>query len=560
MQKRFIAVVVAAAMVWPASMNAEDITARVKKAVERNTLDQPGMKPFHLKAILAPSFDRDKASGRSGEVEIWWVGPDKWRREVRSPKFHQIEIVNGGKVWQKNDGDYFPEWLRETAVALVKPVPDLDKLLKYAKAGEEKTLMGQTHVSWVEMGSDGTVSKGIGAGIYLGANGISFASGLGYDAGLEEVADFHGRSIAHKVTSGGGGAEVTARVTVLEDLKDATPQLFDSGPNASDPILETRLVDEVAERENLLPEDVAGWPPLEQGPLEGVLIAKVVIDREGKIRDVGGVLSDNPGLNDAARERIVSMRFKPFLLDGVPVQVVTTMTMPFKTTRPAGAETFETARTYFERGRKVGFLAAGTRQAYVLRAEFKTRGSSGTLETGTYTDTWISDRQWRREAVLGSSRVVRSRNGDKRYLIADGPDAALLRIVLIDMEPIPAIDTFVESDWRIKRDTLDGIATIRVARGYESPDGTPDAKQFNGYWFDKTGQLVKTYWNGLETRRANFGDFDGATVARRVDVFSGGKLGMRIDITDLSPAGTLDPGIFVLKGHDWVRQFTAEVR
>jgi hypothetical protein len=82
----------------------------------------------------------------------------------------------------------------------------------------------------------------------------------------------------------------------------------------------------------------------------------------------------------------------------------------------------------------------------------------------------MSDRQWRREAVLGSSRVVRSRNGDKRYLIADGPDAALLRIVLIDMEPIPAIDTFVESDWRIKRDTLDGIATIRVARGYESPD------------------------------------------------------------------------------------------
>jgi hypothetical protein len=117
-------VVVGAAMVWPALMNAEDITVRVKKAVERNTLDQPGMKPFHLKAILAPSFDRDKASARSGEVEIWWVGPDKWRREVRSPEFHQIEIVNGGKVWQKNDGDYFPEWLRETAVALVKPVPE----------------------------------------------------------------------------------------------------------------------------------------------------------------------------------------------------------------------------------------------------------------------------------------------------------------------------------------------------------------------------------------------------------------------------------------------------
>jgi hypothetical protein len=155
---------------------------------------------------------------------------------------------------------------------------------------------------------------------------------------------------------------------------------------------------------------------------------------------------------------------------------------------------------------------------------------------------------------------VRSRNGDKRYLTADGPDAALLRIVLIDMEPIPAIDTFVESDWRIKRNTVDGIATIRVARGYESPYGIPDAKQFTGYWFDKAGQLVKTYGNGLETRRANFVDFNGANVARRVDVLSGGKLGMRIDVTDLGPAGTVDPGVFALKGHDWVRQFTSEVR
>jgi hypothetical protein len=172
----------------------------------------------------------------------------------------------------------------------------------------------------------------------------------------------------------------------------------------------------------------------------------------------------------------------------------------------------------------------------------------------------MSASQWRREAVLGSSRVVRSRNGDKFYLIADGPDAALLRIVLIDMEPIPGTDTFVESDWRIKRDTLDGIATIRVARGYESPDGTPDTKQFNGYWFNETGQLVKTYGNGLEMTLTNFGDFNGINVARRVDVFSGGKLGMRIDVTDLGAAGTVDPGVFVLKGHDWVRQFTTEVR
>ncbi len=584
MRQRLIAACIVAAMLPCISTKAEDITTRVKKAVERNTLDQPGTKPFHLKAILSPSFERDNSSGRSGEVEIWWFSPDNWRREVRSPEFHQIEIVHDGKVWQKNEGDYFPEWLRETAVALVKPVPDLDKTLRYVKTGEEKNLGGthvswvemgtdgtvktgeekhqlvETHVSWVVMGTDGTVSKGIGAGLDLAPNGVTFASGIGYDAGLSELTDFHGRYIARKVTSGGGGAEVTARVTSLEDLNESPSRLLDPGPNPSDPILETAVVDEIAVRKNLLPQEVSGWPTLEQGPLEGVLLAEVVIDREGKIRDMGSLLSDNPGLSDAARDRIRRMRFKPYLVNGLPAQVVTTITMPFKTSRPAGVESFESARTYFEHGRKADFPAAASKQPYILQAEFKTRGSSGAVETGTYTDTWLSDSQWRREAVVGNSRVIRTRNGEKRYVVTEGPEVPLLRLVLINMEPIPAIDTFVESDWRIKRDVVGGVAAIRVARGYENPDGTPDPKQFNAYWFDNSGRLLQTFSNGLEVRLQDFQSFNDVSVPRRIDVLNGGKLGMQMSVTSLEPAGTVSPAIFVLKGHEWVRQFTAEVR
>lgn len=35
---------------------ADDPEKTVKKAVERSTLNQMGTKPFHLKAIIAPSF------------------------------------------------------------------------------------------------------------------------------------------------------------------------------------------------------------------------------------------------------------------------------------------------------------------------------------------------------------------------------------------------------------------------------------------------------------------------------------------------------------------------
>ena len=107
---------------------------------------------------------------------------------------------------------------------------------------------------------------------------------------------------------------------------------------------------------------------------------------------------------------------------------------------------------------------------------------------------------------------------------------------------------FAESDWRIRRDTAGGVETIRVARGYEAPDGTPDPQAFNAYWFDGQGLLVKSFKTGLEERNTDFRDFNGVKVAHQVDVLSGGKLGLRISVTELAPVGTVDTGMFVLKG------------
>ena len=226
----------------------------------------------------------------------------------------------------------------------------------------------------------------------------------------------------------------------------------------------------------------------------------------------------------------------------------------------AGAESFESAKTYFDRARKLGFAAEATGAPYILRAEFTTRGSSGAVETGMYTDTWVSDTQWRRDAVFGKSQFVRSRNGKKRYRLIEGPDADLLQFVLTVMEPIPATDSFRESDWRIKRDVVDGVATIRVATGHEDTDGTPDPKDFSAYWFDETGQLVQTYGNGMETRRSDFRDFNGIEVARRVEGLLASKVGMRINVIELGPAGSVDGYIFAIKRHDWARPSTAEAR
>ena len=142
------------------SSGADDVQF-VRRVVEKSTLNQPGTNPFHLKAAVAPSFERDKGSNRNGEVEIWWVSPTQWRRDVRCAGFHQVAIVNGGKEWQKNDGDYLPDWLRNIAIVLAEPVPHLDDVLQNIRSADTTTIQGRKHFSWITMASNGTVQRSL---------------------------------------------------------------------------------------------------------------------------------------------------------------------------------------------------------------------------------------------------------------------------------------------------------------------------------------------------------------------------------------------------------------
>jgi hypothetical protein len=537
-----------------------DDAGRVRKAIERSTLDQPGTNPFHLKAVLAPTRERDRDSGRTGEVEIWWESPTRFRQELRSPGFHRIEIVDGEHHWQKNEGDLYPEWLRQTAVALVRPIPDLDRVLQDVKGADVKRLMGSTYFQWQIMSTDGKVQKGMGASVALNdSSGLLFyAGGFGWGAEYKDYQKFHSRMVGRTVAV--GSPEVTAKVSVLEDLRDTPPGFFDAqsaGPSVNP--VDIVLMDEPSTRKNLIAGPPVQWPAIKDGPFEGSLTTTVLIDRTGKVRDVGPVIIDNLALRDEATRIVAGMQFQPFLLNGQPVEVLSRITMPFKSSRPEGAATFDTAKNYFERGRQLGFLAASAKVPYHLKADFEIATAPGKTEKGEYEDTWTSDGQWHREARMGDSRYVRTRNGDKRYQLAEGKEAPLLQFIVKVMEPIPALDTFYEGDWKIRQDTVNGVKTVRVLTGYETPEGKFD-NNVRAYWFDESGQLIRTHFAGIDTLRSDFQDYSGIKIARRIDGFRNGARGLRIAVTQASAPSSLSPGMFEVPGHKWERAFTDEVR
>jgi protein TonB len=71
------------------------------------------------------------------------------------------------------------------------------------------------------------------------------------------------------------------------------------------------------------------YPPLARAAhVQGVVLLQTSIDKTGQVADVS-VLSGHPLLNDAAVEAVQQWTYQPVLLNGQPVDVVTTVTVNF---------------------------------------------------------------------------------------------------------------------------------------------------------------------------------------------------------------------------------------
>jgi hypothetical protein len=318
-----------------ATNHAENLAGRIRKAVVKSTLNQPGTKPFHLNANLAPSLERDKDSGMTGIVEIWWKSPTEWRREVTCPIFHQIQIVNGDQTWQKNDGGYFPEWLRETAVELIDPLPNLKEALDQVDGADVKHMFGTTYMQWMIPSNNGEAKSWIGASVALtDRTGLLFYDGgYGWGGLFHDYAKFHRLMVARTVSV--GSPEVTAKIATLEDLQESADLFQIPAPvaGAEGVLIRTVVVDETTARLNLLQRNPIAWPGVKNGPLAGVATAEVVIDRQGNVREIGPIVSGNDELNDFVRQQIEGMHFKPFIVNGSSAQVVTRITLSFNASR-----------------------------------------------------------------------------------------------------------------------------------------------------------------------------------------------------------------------------------
>ena len=73
--------------------NGQTNTAAPPQLVQA-TLTRLGGTPFYLQATISELSDPNDRI----EVEMSWVAPDKWKRQIQSQEFSQTLIVDGDKI------------------------------------------------------------------------------------------------------------------------------------------------------------------------------------------------------------------------------------------------------------------------------------------------------------------------------------------------------------------------------------------------------------------------------------------------------------------------------
>jgi hypothetical protein len=330
----FLNVILATALCAQEEGKQVSMGEAVEHALQQSKLTVAGGTPFHLKARIA-------ATGKSrpeysADVEEYWVSPEQWRRTVQSANFSQTIVANGGKLAEKLTGDYYPFWLHDLVTALFDPLPMAEQL---------KRLHTQLEIPEDSAKSNSCLNMQSKVGIAPAQNNLTFVFCFTGQKGLLQIAltpayraqfadyqPFKDKWVARTVSAEfSPGLTIVARITELTELPKPDQTLFAiENPTPAAEQMKTSQVGEDSARVLVLNTPAVVWPAVREGKTSGVMSVYISNDRAGHVREAWPLASDNPALDDAAKEQVLHWQYKPYS-NGGPSQMEAVLTFAFTT-------------------------------------------------------------------------------------------------------------------------------------------------------------------------------------------------------------------------------------
>jgi hypothetical protein len=300
-----------------------------------------GDQPFHLiLAISPPPHQPDKFA----QIEIYWLNPITYRTQIHSRTFSQTRIVNGRVIDEHNTGDFYPRWIQNFVDAILNPVSDPATLRKIPGAipiGPQS----QACISTI-----GSADPGPAQVCLTGSEPkLTSARDATHYVSFDDFQPFGSQLIPRTlVESLPENTLIRAQIVLLEPLSPTSQRQLKATEftqsakqirtalvpaTTAQSLLDFNSANKPSSKHNSPSPPLTPLPVLQSDPQNpGPIKVYIRTDRTGRVReayrDNSNHMSMQSSTSDPAAARALALKFRPYLVNGVPQQMESTIALP----------------------------------------------------------------------------------------------------------------------------------------------------------------------------------------------------------------------------------------
>lgn len=298
-----------------------------------NGLGDPTLPPWHAR-VSYQILDKTGATKEQGTFEEFWSGPNQYKRIFTSPSFTQTEYQTAQGRYRKGAQSRppYPERLLDSV--LLHPMTEAPKGSSFIPVMRQQKA-GATELQCVMIAPDIPGARGAPLSVYptycfsqdhpllrLAATGVR------QQILFNNVVLFHQHFIAEDaVVQIRGAVTLKMHLESLGTILNPDPAAF--APPA-DAVLAPPSAPSSAMQGHLISQARPIYPEAAKRlGISGVVILDGIITTEGRVKDLQVATSPDQDLAFAALDAVRQWRYKPYLIDGKPVEVETDITITF---------------------------------------------------------------------------------------------------------------------------------------------------------------------------------------------------------------------------------------
>ena len=317
---------------WPRLAAAQaDAATQIAQLAAKTSLDGEGMAPWHLKVSFL-TMDTGSTPSGEGSVEEWWAAPDRWRQEMTADGKTSVSVRTPEGLF-RSPSFTPPAWpVALLLQQILHPIDQSDiqearpetRQQQFGKVSLQCTMLAQPikGVSTIPLGLYPTYCA---EGDKLRVTWLS----TNINVVTQQMGAFQGHNAATKV-------QVSLRGKML--LEGSVEQLAtfkpEDGQFSTENLTERPVSDTLVSSGVMAGRKIGGPAPMypasaRQNRVSGSVVMKARIGTDDRVHNLQVMSSPDADLSLAAVIAVQQWEYTPYLLNGEPTAVSTTITVNF---------------------------------------------------------------------------------------------------------------------------------------------------------------------------------------------------------------------------------------